>query len=325
MELTDRLYGKFSVTEPVLLELLNSTSIQRLKRINQYGMPDELYHIPGFTRYEHSLGVMLLLRKLGASIEEQAAGLLHDVSHTAFGHIVDWIPSIGSQEKEDFQDRIHKTFIVRSNLPKILQRHELNPEDVVDYKHFSLLEQPAPALCADRVDYTLREFADWIDPEAARLCTETLLNYHGKILFATRESSERFGTGYARCNREHWSGSQGIRRYHLLSQALSIALDSGIITLDTLFEDDSFVLEKLRAASHPTIDRILRTLSKKEFHPDEENPQLRCKKFRYVNPPYLENGIIHTLMETSPSYKKIIEQDQERNKKGINVNVQLSD
>ncbi|MEH6941868.1 HD domain-containing protein [Bacillus sp. JJ722] len=33
------------------------------------------------TNFEHSKGVMLLIRILGGSVEEQVAGLLHDVSY----------------------------------------------------------------------------------------------------------------------------------------------------------------------------------------------------------------------------------------------------
>ncbi len=89
MIINDAIYGKYKINEPVLVELIKSRPMQRLKKIAQLGIPDRFYHIRGFSRFEHSLGVMLLLRKLNASLEEQAAGLLHDVSHTAFSHVVD--------------------------------------------------------------------------------------------------------------------------------------------------------------------------------------------------------------------------------------------
>ena len=43
------------------------------------------------TRYEHSVGVMLLARRVGGGLREQVAALLHDVSHTAFSHVIDHV------------------------------------------------------------------------------------------------------------------------------------------------------------------------------------------------------------------------------------------
>ncbi len=106
MIIKDRVYGIFKVTSPVILELIKSPSLLRLKKIAQYGVPDKYYHLRGYSRYEHSLGVMLLLKKLGASEKEQIAGLLHDISHTAFSHLVDWVLDQG--DKEIFQDDNHK-------------------------------------------------------------------------------------------------------------------------------------------------------------------------------------------------------------------------
>jgi hypothetical protein len=34
------------------------------------------------TRYEHSVGAMLAVRRLGGNLEAQASALLHDVAHT---------------------------------------------------------------------------------------------------------------------------------------------------------------------------------------------------------------------------------------------------
>jgi hypothetical protein len=86
MILKDPLYGSFKIKEKVLLDLLKSQPVQRLKGVSQQGFPkrETKTDFPIFTRYEHSVGVMLLLRRLNASVEEQVAGLIHDVSHTAF-------------------------------------------------------------------------------------------------------------------------------------------------------------------------------------------------------------------------------------------------
>ena len=156
MDIQDRIYGKFEINEKVLTELIESPAIQRLKGINQFGMPQRFYPYPGFSRYEHSIGVMLVLRKLKANIEEQVSGLIHDVSHTAFSHLVDWV--IGDREKEDHQDKNLQKIVSLSTIPEILQKHNLDSEKVIEIKNYRLLERPTPYLCADRIDYALREF-----------------------------------------------------------------------------------------------------------------------------------------------------------------------
>jgi len=84
MIVNDKLYAKVEITSPVLLELIKSKSMQRLKKIAQHGIPNKYYHYAGGNRFDHCVGVMLLLKRLGTTEEEQVAGLLHDVSHTAF-------------------------------------------------------------------------------------------------------------------------------------------------------------------------------------------------------------------------------------------------
>ena len=79
MIIQDKEFGDFEIKEEVLIELLNSQAIQRLKNIDQAG------YAKGFfphsrNRFDHSVGVFLLIRKYGGSLEEQMAGLIHDVS-----------------------------------------------------------------------------------------------------------------------------------------------------------------------------------------------------------------------------------------------------
>ncbi len=79
MWIIDQVYGQVEVNSPVLCELILSAPLQRMRGVAQLGLPDEYYHKKGFNRFEHCVGVMLLLKKLGASEEEQIAGLLYGV------------------------------------------------------------------------------------------------------------------------------------------------------------------------------------------------------------------------------------------------------
>lgn len=117
----DLIYGRVTIDTPVISEIINTPSFQRLKSLNQYGIPDEFYHKKNYSRYEHCLGVMLLLKHFKAQEEEQIAGLLHDISHHTFSHVYDWV--VGSAGLEDAQDHIHYQFLRKSEIPKILKKY----------------------------------------------------------------------------------------------------------------------------------------------------------------------------------------------------------
>src|SRR3989344_8317667 len=175
--LKDRMYGTAFIDSPVLIELIQSQPVQRLKGIAQFGVPDEFYHLKNYSRYEHCIGTMLLLKQLEASLEEQIAGLLHDVSHTAFSHVIDWV--VGNGHVEDYQDTQHKKVIANSEIGRILKSYGYDPQAISDYHHFTLLESDLPNICADRIDYSLREFPSPV----AKICFRGLMVKNGKIVF----------------------------------------------------------------------------------------------------------------------------------------------
>lgn len=86
----DRIYGVLNVEEPVFAEIIAAPTFQRLQGINMgpWVPCRPFYSIP-VSRYHHSIGVFMLLRRHGAPLAEQIAGLIHDVSHTAFSHLSD--------------------------------------------------------------------------------------------------------------------------------------------------------------------------------------------------------------------------------------------
>lgn len=151
----DKLYGQHTITEPVLIELLQCPELSRLKGVCQHGVTSLLGFGPKVTRFEHSVGAFLLVRKVGASVEEQVAALLHDISHTSLSHVVDYALS---QPGEDSYHEVHKSrYLKTTQLPQILTRNGLGDLKALDEELFPLVEQPSPHLCADRLDYSLRD------------------------------------------------------------------------------------------------------------------------------------------------------------------------
>lgn len=119
MKYQDRICGTIEINEPVVLDLIESQSMQRMKGVDQHGYLEPYFPGTAYSRFEHSLGVFILLKKFGAPLLEQIAGLLHDVSHTVFSHVADYVFGNGSGEKQNFQDTCFDEFIEKSEIPEI--------------------------------------------------------------------------------------------------------------------------------------------------------------------------------------------------------------
>jgi HD superfamily phosphohydrolase len=215
MLVKDNIYGSFEIKEKVLLELIKSSAIQRLKDVSQFGVPDKYYSFKGFSRYEHSVGVMLLLRKLDATIEEQIAGLLHDVSVLAFSHITDWVFGKGRKGVEDYHNSIHEQFVKQTEVPKIIKKHKFVIKRILNEENFGLLERNAPDLCADRVDYALREFKYWLNPKAVNVSLKSLINYKNEIIFDDVSSAYVFASSFLKLQKLHWGAADPVNRYSI--------------------------------------------------------------------------------------------------------------
>src|SRR3954453_10752558 len=154
MHWNDRVYGDVTIEDPRLLALIACPTFQRLRGIRQAGPSALAFPFKTVTRYEHSLGVHLLLRRLGADLREQVAGLLHDISHTAFSHAADFV---FSSEEQNHHEQLKHEFLHREDIVAALAPLGFAPEELFDDSVYPLLERPIPWLCADRVDYFFRD------------------------------------------------------------------------------------------------------------------------------------------------------------------------
>ena len=279
MKIEDKIYGICQIKEPVLLEIIENPALKRLKEISQYGIPDKYYHYKNYSRFEHSVGVMLLLRKLGATLEEQAAGLLHDVSVLAFSHIADWVFADGEKGIEDYHNSIHEKFIKRTNIPSLVEKYSFPLEGILNESNYPLLEKKIPNLCADRVDYALREFNYWLDPSAVSKSIKGLVNRNGELVFNDVESVYVFSSNFLELQFQHWGGFEAAARYKHFSKALKIALEDGVIDEDDFYKTDLYVLKKLESSKNERIKETLEMLSAKNLETLKGNgkEKVTCK------------------------------------------------
>ena len=98
----DPVHGFISVPKGLVLDLVESPEVQRLRRIRQLGLGFLVFPGAVHTRFEHGLGAMALmleaidtLRETGTVLDVDevdgalAAALLHDVGHGPFSHTLE--------------------------------------------------------------------------------------------------------------------------------------------------------------------------------------------------------------------------------------------
>ncbi len=321
MIVNDPVYGKFNINDQVLIQIIKSRPMQRLKGVNQFGQLREEYGLPFYSRYEHSVGVMLLLRRLGANLEEQVAGLIHDVSHTVFSHTIDI--AFGDHTKEDYQDNTHREYVNSTVLPKILSEHGLSPDGITNIENYLLLERPLPGLCADRVDYTLRCLKHATDPEVVDNLVSDLVVVRNEIMFKSREQARIFGVDYFKSQNIHWAEPLHVARAYLLADVIRDATAKGIISAADFYKTDAYIIDRVRNSKDGELNTKLHMLDGEiKLKIVKRNPDyvLRAKR-RYVDPKFVENGRVYMLSKVDPAYKKLIEKQSELIQKGIMVRV----
>lgn len=315
MKIRDRVHGEQEITEPVVLELISGPTMQRLKDIDQAGYFEPFF--PGFTqsRFEHSLGVYLLLRKYDASLSEQVAGLIHDVSHTAFSHCVDYLHRSGSGEKQDFQDNIFEDFVRNSEIPKILSKYNLSLDHILDDKNFPLKETELPDLCADRIDYSLRTARVQNDFSAEEV-DEILINLsaqNNKWVFGDVIAARKFAELFRAVNTKYFAGIESALMFKSVADYLRYALDHSYMSEEDLFTTDKLVLAKI--APHHQHDKELAHLfermnNKIAYTNDPSNYETKivCKA-RIVDPLHQEGNKIKKLSEADAEWAAVLKNE----------------
>lgn len=320
MQYIDPIYGENEITEPVILELLESSAMQRLKGIDQAGYFEPFFPGTSYFRFEHSVGVYLLLRKFGAPVEEQIAGLIHDVSHSVFSHCADYIFAEGSQKEQSHQDNIFDSFVGKSGIPNILEKYGFDLKYILDDKNFPLKENDLPDICADRIDYSLRTLYHFREyaPEQTEKIKTVLANLKvadKQWIFVDYVSAQTFADLFFHANKYFYSGIESATMFRTTGDYLKYAIDSNYISKADLYLTDVEVLGKIN--HYLKKDEMLKKLWERMNNrvgyvnnPENYDAQVFCKS-RVIDPLCYNNGKVVRVSDVNPDWKKVVEEEMQ--------------
>lgn len=226
-------------------DLINSAWVKRLGRIHQSGAIFLVNPNICHTRLEHSIGVMLLIRHLGGSELEQVAGLLHDISHTAFSHVGDYV---FDNIEENYHEQVFEDVLRSSDIPEILSWHGYDIDQVINGT-FNILEQAIPKLCADRLDYTLRDsyHAGLVSRKEVKDFIKHLSVEDGIIVIEKEERAEWINNLYKKLINDVFNLPLHIYANRKLTELIKSGLQRNELVHGDLLKDDTYLLNKIRS------------------------------------------------------------------------------
>lgn len=288
MKYVDKIYGEVEFLG-IIEEIIRTNAFQRLSKVHQGGPIFLVNPKVNHTRFEHSIGVMLIIKKLGGNIEEQIAGLLHDISHTAFSHLIDYVLEI---EGEDYHEKRYDKVLKDSDLNAAFDKHHIDISTFNDLEKFKLLEYPLPHLSADRIDYTLRDMFQIgkISQEEIFWFISGLATFENRIVLKSKEYGKWFQEKYNFLTTRYFASKENIEINVIMKQIVKECLGNGIIKEKDFFEDDFYLIDKINKKSD-----LMKWIDKVRNN-GLENEKLKTKK-RIVDPEVLVNNKILKLSE----------------------------
>lgn len=312
MHYIDDIYGEHEIDEPIILELINTSAMQRLKGIDQAWYLEPYFPDSSRSRFDHSVGVYLLLKKYWAPLEEQISWLIHDVSHGTFSHCLDYVFAEWSQKQQNHQDNIFESFIRKTDIPDILQRYDRDIEYILDDIHFPLKETMLPDLCADRIDYSLR------DAQKYKACTLDQISYildhlvvkEGKRVFTDFSSAKAYAELFHHVNETYYASKEAALMFHTVGDYLKHAWQHGYVDRDDFYTTDKQILDKI--ASYIESDEQLAIYWQRmdNLVPYTNDPMdfdftIFCKN-RVVDPLFMEDNEIKRVSDVDSAWKMVV-------------------
>ena len=246
--------------------------------------------IEPYTRFHHSLSVAMIVWHFTEDKTQTLAALFHDISSPAFSHVIDFLYK--DYLLQEATESKTEAFIKRDRkIMRLLESDGIRIEEVMDYHMYPIADNDSPALCADRLEYTLGDIIcfDLADQQTVQrlyndLCVCTNEKGLCELGFRHIETACEFAMYALECGKVYVSDEDRFGMEYLAS-LLRTAMKRAIITDDDLFTDEEQVIRIIENSElreewkrFCSFRRVIRCTAD-----DPEGIIVRAKK-RYIDP-----------------------------------------
>jgi len=240
-----------------------------------------------YSRFDHSVGVALLIWRFTADARQALAGLFHDIATPCFAHVVDFMLG-DSMRQEATEDGTRATIEGSAHIQAVLEKLGLITDDVADYHVYPVADNDSPRLSSDRLEYTLGNLVNYgfIGRDRAGEMLDALAvlpdeDGRQELGFTRLEEAVAFAGGALDMGRIYVSEADRFSM-QTLAELLARAGECGVIDMADLWRDEPFLIEKLCRDGRFREEWTRFRRYSRIIH-DENGIVVRAKK-RYIDP-----------------------------------------
>ena len=239
-----------------LAEAAQIKQMQRLKGVGmncgcEYTSFPLFADIAPYSRYDHSMGVALIIWHFTGDMAQALSGLLHDIATPAFAHVVDFLNN-DHLKQESTENRTEEIIRNSGELTVILRKYGLSMESVADYHRYPIADNQSPKLSSDRLEYTLSNLVNYgiatreqIETYYRDLLVGTNACGETELVFCHPEIGYSFAMDALRCS-EIYVSDEDRFAMQKLADLLKQAMEYGVLSVSDLYSEEAAVIGKLK-------------------------------------------------------------------------------
>ena len=227
------------------------------------------------SRFDHSLTTSLLTYKVTNDKTMTVAALFHDIATPCFSHVIDYMNE--DYEKQESTEELTEDIIKNDKyLLKCLKEDNIDVDNIVNFKNFSIVDNDRPKCCADRLDGVILTGIAWTK-NVTKDDIKKIIN--DVRVFKNEDNEDEIGFNNRDIVSKIIDVSKSIDLYchtnednymmHLLANITKLSIDKCYITYDDLYSlnevelfnilkksTDKELLDKINLFENINIDSI---------------------------------------------------------------------
>jgi uncharacterized protein len=219
---------------------------------------------------------------------------------------------LGKYTGKEFHEMQHHKFVEETGLSDLLHRLGYNSDELLDEKRYSLLENNLPDICADRLDYTLRDslHLQILSRQQVTKVIKGLKVIDNEFVFTNEDSAFTYSFAFYLLNLMYYGSPVEAHFNTNFGNLFKYAIKKKVLSEKDWFSDDIKVVEKLQKSRNKKIQEELHKFNNRlVIFEDRDDPDnILPKKIRIVDPKVMSGKKLKRLSEISKVYKTILEE-----------------